>query len=216
MTAAPFDLVAVAAGGGSGERVLRTFRLESASGGVRPLQAQRWCHQPEPEEEEVLDLALPPTIDVGCGPGRHTIALARRGLLAIGVDVGPATVALARRRGAAAILGSIFQPLPGAGSWGSALLLDGNVGIGGDPQALLGRVRDLLRPSGRVLAEVSPPGEPSRSERVQLHGLGETSEPFDWAVVSADELPVLAAATGFALASLWGRRGRWFARLDAI
>ena len=33
----------------------------------------------------------------------------------------------------------MFEPLPGEGRWGTVLLLDGNVGIGGDPVALLER-----------------------------------------------------------------------------
>ena len=212
---APFDVVATAAGGGPWSNALGSFHLRTVGGAVRSLDVERWLSSPPPEEEELLDLAIPPALDVGCGPGRHIIALARRGLVAIGVDAGPAMVALARSRGAQAILASVFDPLPGAGWWGSALLLDGNIGIGGDPAALLGRIRSLLRPGGRALVEVSRPGEATRTELVRLVGSGEASEPFRWAAVAADRVVDLASATGFLIASLWERRGRWFARLDA-
>ena len=41
------------------------------------------------------------------------------------------------RRGGAALRRDVFAPLPGEGRWYTALLADGNVGIGGDPVALL-------------------------------------------------------------------------------
>ena len=53
---------------------------------------------------------------------------------------------------------SVFQPVPGEGGWDTVLLADGNIGIGGDPVALLTRCRELLAPAGRVLVELDPPG----------------------------------------------------------
>ena len=56
----------------------------------------------------------------------------------------------------------VFAPLPGEGRWCTALLADGNVGIGGDPVALLRRLRAGARPARRVVVELAPPGtEPS-------------------------------------------------------
>ena len=49
---------------------------------------------------------------------------------------------------------SVFDRLPGERRWGTVLLLDGNIGIGGDPVRLLRRCADLVRPRGQVLAEV--------------------------------------------------------------
>jgi hypothetical protein len=59
----------------------------------------------------------------------------------------------ARRRGATAIHGDVFQPLPGEGLWRHILLADGNIGIGGDPDTLLARTRQLLAPGGTALIE---------------------------------------------------------------
>jgi SAM-dependent methyltransferase len=113
-------------------------------GCVRRLPLARWLGRAGAVDERVLDRAVGPVLDVGCGPGRHVSSLARRGVLALGVDVSPVAVRLARARGAKAIERSIFARLPGAGTWGSALVLDGNIGIGGRPDALLRRVADLL------------------------------------------------------------------------
>jgi SAM-dependent methyltransferase len=40
-------------------------------------------------------------LDVGCGPGRHALALARRGIAVVGVDLAPRFVELAREAAAA-------------------------------------------------------------------------------------------------------------------
>ena len=89
-------------------------------------------------------------------------------MVALGVDSSPRAVAEARARGAIALCRSVFDPLPGEGRWGSVVLLDGNVGIGGDPVALLARARRLMAPGGVALVEVEPPGRPSQRLRVRL------------------------------------------------
>ena len=135
-------------------------------------------------------------LDVGCGPGRHVLALARRGRLALGVDIAPAAVRVARLRGAPAIEASVFDRIPGAGTWGSALLLDGNIGIGGAPDALLARLRELLRPDGEVLVELAPPGVAATSERIRLELAGLHSRSFAWAYVGVDAIEAPARSGG--------------------
>jgi hypothetical protein len=92
-------------------------------------------------------------------------------------------------------------------------LLDGNIGIGGDPPLLLSRIACLLRSAGRVLMEVEVPGASSRMLTARL----ETSEgiglDFPWAVVGADDAPDLARRSGFSVRELWSEEGRWFAEL---
>jgi SAM-dependent methyltransferase len=175
----------------------------------------RWFGELPPEEDEVLAEAVAPVLDAGCGPGRHAVALSRRGVFSVGVDVSPSAVRLARGRGAIAFHGSIFDSIPWAGRWGSALLLDGNVGIGGDSARLLGRIGSLLGRGGRVLVEVEPPGVPSRSLRVRLEAGGFAGPWFRWAVLGVDGLERAAVAGGFRVARTWKGAGRWFGRLDA-
>lgn len=192
------------------------FVLRSDDGMTLPLHIGRWFDPPEPEEEAVMDLAVEPVLDVGCGPGRHTVALRHLGLRALGVDIAPSAIEATRRRGGSAHQGSIFGPIPEAGSWGSALLLDGNIGIGGDPRVLLARTRELLRLGGRVLAEVEPPGSGSRGLRVRIESGGEIcGDWFDWALVDVQGLSETAARVGFTISTVWTGGGRWFARLDA-
>src|SRR5262245_14293225 len=48
-------------------------------------------------------------LDVGCGPGRHALALARRGIEVVGVDLSPDFVELARAAGRAEGLALRFE-----------------------------------------------------------------------------------------------------------
>jgi SAM-dependent methyltransferase len=188
--------------------------LRSDRGHLLPMRVQRWFEEPTAEEHRVLARALAPVLDVGCGPARHTLALLARGVAALGVDVSAGAVRVASRRGAPVLLRSVFDGLPAEGSWGSALLLDGNVGIGGSPVALLERLRSVLRGEGRVLVEVEPPGTRTESFRARIEGSGAGSW-FPWAIVGCDGLGAVATTAGFRLTDLWAAGGRWFGCLDA-
>jgi SAM-dependent methyltransferase len=167
-----------------------------------PTALQRWLGPTTAVDERVLDRAEGPVLDVGCGPGRHVGSLARRGVLAVGVDVLPHAIRLARRRGALVLERSIFDHLPGAGEWGSALLLDGNIGIGGRPVPLLARVAALLRPRGAVIVELEPPGGGVR-----------VVDWFDWARVAVDAVEELADDAGLTVEERWRDGERWFGML---
>ena len=185
-----------------------SVRFACADGRDIGWRVERWLGRAEPEELDTLRRATPPVLDVGCGPGRHVIALARMGVMALGVDLAPAAVDMAHARGAPVLERSIFGRVPGTGRWGSALLLDGNVGIGGDPHVLLRRIRALLRQGGRILVEVDPPGTRTECISVQLEGRPATR--FPWAIVAADDLESLARRAGLTLAEMWSANCRWF------
>jgi len=170
---------------------------------------------PSPAELRLLDLAVGPVLDIGCGPGRHVLALARSGIAAVGIDLSPHVVALARRRGATVLQGSVFGTVPGAGRWGTCLLLDGNIGIGARPDTLLTRARSLLEPGGTVLVETAAPGAPPRQRNMRLAVNGTAGPAFNWTDVGADRLPHLAAAASLTLQRSWQAERRWFAWLTA-
>ena len=184
------------------------------SGTARPLPVERWLATANGVDESALARAVPPVLDVGCGPGRNVLALARRGVLAVGVDVSPAAVRHARRAGAAALLADVFERLPAAGQWGSALLLDGNIGIGGRPDLLLRRLAGVLRSDGRIICELNGPGHDSIRELIQLEGKeGQRSAWFGWARVSIDDVDALAGRVNLRSVERWEAGGRWFAVL---
>ena len=186
---------------------------EDSTGTVVSLPVSRWLDAVGPADEELLQRAVGPVLDVGCGPGRYLHALAARGVQALGVDVSPVAVRLARRQGAEAVVGSIFGQVPQVGSWRTALLADGNIGIGGHPAALLQRLSALLDDEGRVLAELAPPGTGAAARRLRLRIGEEHSGWFDWAEVAADAIHAPAAEAGLVVADQWSVFDRWFVEL---
>ncbi|MGH9223524.1 MAG: class I SAM-dependent methyltransferase [Acidimicrobiales bacterium] len=176
--------------------------LRADSGEVLTLDTGRWHDDATDEEQGFLASVAGPVLDVGCGPGRLVVALARRGVPALGIDSSPLAVATAVDRGAAALQRDVFGPLPGEGRWATVLLFDGNVGIGGDPVRLLSRCRQLAWKTGVVLVEVEPPGTGHRRLRARLERDGERSATFPWSVVGADAIATLAGAAGLRVESI--------------
>ncbi|AGZ42967.1 class I SAM-dependent methyltransferase [Actinoplanes friuliensis] len=191
---------------GAGQSAIVT--LLDDRGVAHRIDAAAWCRNHLPGDRGLLARCAGPTLDVGCGPGRLTSALNRLGHPALGIDVSPAAVRLARARGATVLLRDVFGPLPGHGRWRHVLLADGNIGIGGDPGALLSRCRDLLAADGRVHVELSPPGTRSWSGEARIAG-----EPFRWAQLAAGDLAGPAAASALHIAATWTEANRWFATL---
>jgi SAM-dependent methyltransferase len=187
--------------------------VRTSDGRTSHLPLQRYLGPLTAADEDVLARANGPVLDVGCGPGRHVLALARRGALAVGVDVSPIAVRIARERGAVVLQASVFDRIPGAGRWGTALLLDGNIGIGGRPTALLSRLTRLLRPDGLVLVELDAPGTRGGRTRLRLEAGGEISDWFRWAHVAADAIEAHARPAGLRVRDTWEIDRRWFACL---
>lgn len=188
--------------------------IEHADGRRRPLPLQDWLAA-RPGDGGLLDRCRGATLDVGSGPGRLTVALARRGLPVLGIDLAPAAVALTTAAGGPALCRDVFGRVPGTGRWRTVLLADGNIGIGGDPAALLRRVLALMAPGGRALIEVGPPGTGARVEPLRLRSGPSVGEWFPWAHVSADAAAALAAACAATVTELWEEAGRWFVALHS-
>ncbi|MGQ0831927.1 MAG: methyltransferase domain-containing protein [Microthrixaceae bacterium] len=187
-----------------------TAVLRANDGGTIALDLDRWRAEPDDHERVLLGRVADPVLDIGCGPGRIVRALASTGRLALGIDPAPALAHDGARRGAPILQRSVFAHLPGEGRWGTALLLDGNVGIGGDPVTLLRRCRDLLRPGGTVVAEIAPPGTATAPMTVRVETRDAAGPWFRWAVVGVDDWPRLAREAGFGDAEVHAAGCRWF------
>ena len=96
-----------------------------------------------------------------------------------------------------AIRRDVFEPVPGEGRWDCALLADGNIGIGGHPKHLLGRLGRILRPGGRIVVELGPAGTDVVHHRWRLRVGNRFTPVFDWAAVGLDAIDRLAQSTGF-------------------
>ena len=92
-------------------------------------------------------------IDIGCGPGRHSLELARRGLRPTGIDISSSFIRLAQQRAAEEKLDATFtvadaRRLPFDQSFDGAICLcEGAFGLAGDEEGH----RQILREIHRVL-----------------------------------------------------------------
>jgi SAM-dependent methyltransferase len=201
--------------------------IRHQDGELRPLPAHRWLGRRCPDgpvgdgsdeafDEAVTQMCSGPTIELGCGPGRLVARLVARGVPALGIDRSATAIRLAGRGGAPALLGDVFEPLPWTGSWQTVLLVDGNVGLGGDPRRILGRAVELLARGGRCVAEFDAEAVGVRQRWVRLESGREIGPWFRWASVGADSAAALAAQVGLTLTELRLIGSRVIASLAAL
>ncbi len=99
-------------------------------------------------------------LDVGCGPGRHSLEFARHGIRAVGVDVSGGFVEVARRRAVDEGLDATFlvqdaTALHFEAEFDAAVsLCEGAFGICGGEDVLLAGVHRALKPGGRLVVTV--------------------------------------------------------------
>lgn len=189
--------------------------LVAAGGQLLPLAIRRYLADADRVDRTVLALCVPPVLDVGCGPGRIVHALSAAGLPALGVDIADVAVALTQQRGAPALIRSVFDRLPGEGRWPTVLVLDGNIGIGGDVAGLLDRLAALMAPGGSVIVEASS-ADPATDDVLEVRFQaddGPIGPYFPWAVVGSAAVIRHAEPAGLVPADQWSTGGRVFLRL---
>jgi SAM-dependent methyltransferase len=101
-------------------------------------------------------------LDVGCGFGRHSIELARRGFAVMGIDPAAAMIAAARKRAVESAVSVDFRQARGEQfttdvPFDAAICLFtslGQIGPDGENSGLVGRVYDALQPGGLFMVEV--------------------------------------------------------------
>ena len=188
-------------------------------GGEQLLPMARWAGEADSSDDALLALCQGTTLDVGCGPGRLTSRLAALGHVALGVDIVAAAVERTRERGASAVQRDLFERLPGEGRWQTVLLADGNIGIGGDPRALLARMVELAAPGGRLVVETAPPGVGLQVHEARLRTADLVSTPFPWAILAVDRVEVICEGLPLSLHEVHqlsrGTESRWIAVLTS-
>ena len=181
---------------------------------VSTMHAGRWSAGADAIDRSLVAGVAGPVLDIGCGPGRMIQAAIDEGLDALGVDVSPTAVRIALAAGLAVLHRSVFDFIPREGTWATLLLVDGNIGIGGDPDALLERCVSLLAADGVLVVEVHRDPEHDLVYEGTLHdAAGHTSDAFPWAEIGGGALRRRAERSGLLLVAEWTRGGRSFARL---
>ena len=161
-------------------------------------------------------------LDVGCGPGRHSLALARRGIECVGIDAAPRFVELARDAATAEGVPATFElgdvrELAYDGDFDALICLcQGGFGLlrGEEDAELLRRFARALRPGGRAAITAFhagfairhlEPGEAFDARTGVLHEKATLRDPdgherdYDlWTTCfTAREIALLASAAGF-------------------
>jgi SAM-dependent methyltransferase len=181
-------------------------------------------------------------LDIGCGPGRHALELARRGYAVHGIDLSPEFVSLARAAAAAEGLAATFEVLDvrlldAAGDYDAAICLcQGGFGLlGGEDEAgVLERIARSVRPGGGVVVSAFhayfalrhlEPGETFDPRTGVLHEVATLRDPegreapFDlWTTTfTARELRTLATSVGLEVLGVHGvSPGDYAAREPAL
>jgi SAM-dependent methyltransferase len=168
-------------------------------------------------------------LDVGCGPGRHSLALARRGMKVVGVDLSPDFIALARNSADAERLDATFEvvdvrDLAYDREFDAAICLcQGGFGLlgGADDELVMERFTGALQPRGRlacsafssyfVVRHLEPhdtfdPTTGVNHERASLRDGEGNERDFDlWTTCfTARELRLLAERSGLAVDGVHG------------
>jgi SAM-dependent methyltransferase len=177
----------------------RGATLLDSDGDEANLPVRRWHGPADADDAWLLDRCSGPTVDLGCGPGRLLVGLARRGVPALGVDHSAVAQAQCRARGVVMVRRDVFARVPGEGRWGHVLLADGNIGIGGDPARLLVRAAGLLAVGGTLLVESDLAPERDWRGTVRVRTAAGSGPPTRWARVGTEALRRLAAPLGLAV-----------------
>jgi SAM-dependent methyltransferase len=182
-----------------------------------PMDVTRWSNAADRVDLLLLASVAGPLLDIGCGPGRMVHAALELGLEVLGVDVSPTAVEIARSNGLPVFEGSIFDRMPREGEWQTVLLVDENIGIGGDVEKLIERCGALLAPTGELVVELHPDADRDRRYTGRLVAPdGGVSESFPWAEIGLTRMIERASRVGFELRQAWSADDRSFCRLAKI
>ena len=178
------------------------------------MDVSRWNADADLADLTLLASVTGPVLDIGCGPGRMVRAALGLGLHALGLDVSAAAISMAGSLGGSYYQGSVFDSVPAEGIWQTALLVDGNIGIGGDIPALLARCRDLLAATGEIVVELDSDFDHEDHYTGQVvDSRGGTSDSFPWAEIGRGPLLDLLPQLGLREVQSWEIDNRSFCRL---
>jgi len=176
-------------------------------------------------------LALEPgmrVLDAGCGPGRHAIEFARRGIAVVGVDLSPEFVALARTAAVglpAEFVVADVRSIEFDHEFDAVVCLCqggfGLLGGGDDEHAVIGRFARSLRPGGRLALsafssyfvvrhleaeETFDTARGVQHERTTIRGSAGSEQVFDlWTTCyTPRELRLLAERAGLDVVGIYG------------
>ena len=173
-----------------------------------------------PREKLAVDYVKGRVLDVGCGGGRWSLFLQKRGHHVVGIDVSPLAVRVCKERGLRNVqLKSISEIDASLGRFDTILMMGNNFGLFGNrnqARRLLKRFHQMTNPGARIVAEsldiYKPPVEQVHRQyhlqnrkrgrmpgqvRIRIRYLTYESPWFDYLLVSKPEMIGILRGTGW-------------------
>ena len=182
-------------------------------GATLEIDLGRWTRPADQVDEMVVARCEPPVLDIGCGPGRMVAARQRSGRAALGIDISAVAVDVGRRAGGQLLRRDLALPVAAEGRWGTSLLLDGNIGIGGDVPGLLRRCRQIVGGGGLIIGEIDTDPDRDEAYEVVLSRPGCQSAPGPGAAIGVRPRLRVASALDLIVTEVWEADRRSFVAL---
>lgn len=206
----------------------RGFHLNERDDGYIDASASRiyftTVRQWGADERRAMRYVRGRVLDVGCGAGRHSLYLQRRGHDVTGIGISPLVLRVARLRGLRRLrrmsVTDLGLELP---RMDTILMLGNNFGVFGSrarAQRLLRRWSRLVRSGTRIVAQSRDPyatdnpwhrlyhrrnrtrGRMAGQIRMRVRYQGMATPWFDYLLVSPDEMREIVAGTGWVIVKL--------------
>jgi SAM-dependent methyltransferase len=187
-----------------------------------------------PGEKKALRYVKGRVLDIGCGAGRISLHLQRKGHDVLGIDVSPLAVRVCKARGLKnAQVMSITEIGPELGKFDTIIMFGNNFGLFGSPKKakqLLKRLHRITSDDARIIAESRNPykttnqdhlqyqqfnrrrGRMSGQLRIRVRYRTYATPWFDYLIVSEQEMRKLLKGTGWRISKTFdGKSGVYIA-----
>lgn len=128
-----------------------------------------------PYERKAIRHARGRVLDVGCGAGRHSLYLQKKGLSVLGIDASPLAIKVCKLRGLKrAKVMNVTRISRNLGTFDTVLMLGNNFGLFGSfkrARWLLRRLYGLTSDTARIVAETVDPYDTKNPSHLTYHKL---------------------------------------------
>ncbi len=172
-----------------------------------------------PVEKRAMELVKGRVLDIGCGAGRHSLYLQKRGFDVLGIDNSPLAIKVCKLRGlkrakVIPIEDVDFEP----NSFDTVIMMGNNFGLFGDfekARRLLRRFRRMTSEDALIIADTRDPYDTENPAHLEYHRLNKekgrmggqiririrfrkyVGRWFDYLMVSKEEMKEILKRTGW-------------------
>ena len=182
-----------------------------------------------PHLRKAIAFARGRVLDVGCGAGRHSLYLQKKGHDVLGIDTSPLAARVARLRGVGKVrVMPVTKVGPKLGKFDTIVMFGNNFGLFESRKRarwLLRRFRSITNEGARIIVETVDPyrtterchldyhkfnrrrGRMSGQTRLRVRYLTYATPWFDYLLVSPDEMKKLLEGTGWRVTRFFKSKG---------